>query len=90
MDIPKISKRYFEDLSRAYPDDLGLYHLYDGEGEMFAAVATQEHKNRFLSWIGNPKMNKTRENEYLQWLLIPKAHEDGFSGFEKIGRTVQT
>jgi hypothetical protein len=85
MNIPMVSRQYFEDLFRAYPDELGLYYLYDGAGELVAAVTTQEYKDRFLYWVGNPKLNKTGGNEYLQWLLIKKAHEEGFSRFENIG-----
>jgi hypothetical protein len=85
MNIPMISKRYFEDLFRAYPQHLGIYSLYDRSGELVGTVTTQEYK-RFLLWMGTPRMeNAGNGNAYLQWLLMLKAQENGFSRFENIG-----
>lgn len=85
MNIPMVSRRYFEDLFRAYPDDLAAYYLYDREGALTGAVAAQEYK-RFLLWVGTPRIEGTHaENEYLQWLLVRHARSEGYRIFENIG-----
>lgn len=85
MNIPMISRRYFEDLFRAYPDHLAAYNLYDRAGELVGTVTTQEYK-RFLLWMGTPRMDAASAgNEYLQWLLMLKAKERGFHTLENIG-----
>jgi len=85
MNIPMVSKRYFEDLFRAYPDHLAIYYLYDREGALTGAVATQEY-HRFLLWMGTPRLEGAQtENEYLQWLLVQRAQSEGYLTFENIG-----
>ncbi|KLK88540.1 hypothetical protein SZ63_05905 [Methanoculleus sediminis] len=85
MNIPMISRRYFEDVFRAYPDHLAAYYLYDREGALTGAVATQEYK-RFLLWMGTPRIESAHAgNEYLQWLLVQRARADGYSYLENIG-----
>ncbi|WP_235808229.1 GNAT family N-acetyltransferase [Methanoculleus horonobensis] len=85
MKIPMISRRYFKELFRAYPENLAAYYLYDREGALTGAVATQEYK-RFLLWIGTPRFEGAHAgNEYLQWLLIQRAKAEGYSYLENIG-----
>jgi hypothetical protein len=85
MNIPMISRRYFEDLFRAYPDHLAAYYLYDREGALAGTVATQEYK-RFLFWMGAPRIESPHAgNEYLQWLLIRRAKAEDYPIFENIG-----
>ncbi len=86
MKIAMVSRRYFEELFRAYPDHLAAYYLYDREGALMGAVATQEYK-RFLLWIGTPPRIEGVHagNEYLQWLLIQRAKAEGYSYLENIG-----
>lgn len=83
--VPLISRSYFEDLFSAYPGQLGLYYLYARDGELAGAVTTQEYKDRFLYWVGSPKIDQNYGNEYLQWLLIQRAESEGFALFENIG-----
>jgi len=85
MNIPMVSRRYFEDLFRAYPNHLAAYYLYDREGALTGAVATQEYK-RFLLWMGTPRIESAHAgNEYLQWLLVQRARAEGYSYLENIG-----
>ncbi|MCK9277415.1 MAG: GNAT family N-acetyltransferase [Methanoculleus sp.] len=85
MNIPMVSRRYFEALFRAYPDHLAAYYLYDREGALTGSVATQEYK-RFLLWMGTPRIESGHAgNEYLQWLLVQRAKADGYPSFENIG-----
>ncbi|MFA7199062.1 MAG: GNAT family N-acetyltransferase [Methanoculleus sp.] len=85
LDIPPIKRDYLEDLVRAYPDQIGIYFLYDAADEVAAVVATQEYK-RFLLWIGTPKVATVHAaNEYLQWLLIQRAKSEGYRVFENMG-----
>jgi hypothetical protein len=85
LDIPPIRLDYLEDLVRAYPDQIGVYHLYDAGDEVVGVVATQEYK-RFLLWIGTPRLESAHAgNEYLQWLLIQRAKAEGYRIFENMG-----
>ena len=84
LDIPPIKRDYLEDLVRAYPE-IGIYTLYDAEDEVVAVVAAQEYR-RFLLWLGTPRIESTHAgNEYLQWLLIERAHAEGYRTFENMG-----
>ncbi|MDV2482150.1 GNAT family N-acetyltransferase [Methanoculleus sp. Wushi-C6] len=84
MNIPMINRAYFEDLFRAYPDELGLYYLYDAEGTVTGVQATQEYKV-FTLWMGAPKMTAMPGNEFLQWLLLQQAKERGYRQMENVG-----
>lgn len=85
LDIPPINQEYLEDVVAAYPDQIGVYYLYDAEDEIIGAVAAQEYK-RFLLWMGTPKIESAHAgNEYLQWLLIERAKDEGYSVFENMG-----
>jgi len=85
LDIPLIRQDYLEDLVCAYPDRIGVYHLYDAEDRVAGVVATQEYK-RFLLWIGTPRLESAHAgNEYLQWLLIQRAKAEGYRTFENMG-----
>ena len=85
LDIPPIKQEYLKDLVAAYPDQIGVYHLYSTEDEIVGAVAAQEYK-RFLLWIGTPRIKSAHAgNEYLQWLLIQRAKAEGYPLFENMG-----
>lgn len=84
MNIPMISRAYFEELFRAYPGELGLYYLYDDEGVVTGVQATQEYK-AFTLWMGAPKMTAMPGNEFLQWLLLQQAKETGYRHMENVG-----
>ncbi|MEG3055645.1 MAG: GNAT family N-acetyltransferase [Methanoculleus sp.] len=85
LDIPPIKQEYLKDLVTAYPDQIGVYHLYSTEDEIVGAVAAQEYK-RFLLWIGTPRIKSAHAgNEYLQWLLIQRAKAEGYPLFENMG-----
>ncbi|WP_292520538.1 GNAT family N-acetyltransferase [Methanoculleus sp.] len=84
MNIPMISRTYFEELYRAYPDELGLYYLYDNDGAVTGVQATQEYKALTL-WMGAPKMTAMPGNEFLQWLLLQQAKKEGYRQMENVG-----
>lgn len=84
MNIPMITRHYFEDIFQAYPEYVHVYHLYDQNGDLTGVGTTQEYK-RYLLWVGGPKIDGTSANEYLQWLLLRSAKEKGFSEFENTG-----
>ena len=84
MNIPLITRRYFEDIFRAYPDHVHVYYLYDRDGALGGAGTTHEYK-RYILWVGGPKIDGTSANEYLQWLLLRDAKEKGFPEFENTG-----
>lgn len=84
MNIPMITRQYFEDIFSAYPEYVHVYHLYDRNGEIKGVGTTQEYK-RYILWVGGPKLNGTSANEYLQWLLIRDAKLKGFPEFENVG-----
>lgn len=84
MNIPMISRAYFEDLFRTYPDELGLYYLYDALDVVTGVQATQEYK-AFTLWMGAPKMTAMPGNEFLQWLLLQQAKDEGYRQMENVG-----
>ncbi len=85
LDIPPIRLEYLNEIIRAYPDRIGVYHLYDAGGDLVGVVATQEYK-RFLLWMGTPRLESAHAgNEYLQWLLIQRAKAEGYRTFENMG-----
>lgn len=85
MKIPMVTRDYFEDIFRAYPDNLAAYYLYDRDGALTGAVAAQEYK-RFLLWVGTPRIESVHaENEYLQWVLLRRAQDEGYRLFENVG-----
>ncbi|MDR9816619.1 MAG: GNAT family N-acetyltransferase [Candidatus Methanoculleus thermohydrogenotrophicum] len=85
LDIPPIKRDYLEDLVTTYPDQIGVYHLYDAEDEIAGVVAAQEYK-RFLLWMGTPRIESAHAgNEYLQWLLIQRAKAEDYPVFENMG-----
>ncbi len=79
-----VARGYFEDILRAYPGSVRVYHLYDRDGDLKGIGTTQEY-NRYLLWVGGPKIDGTSANEYLQWLLLKDAKEKGFLEFENTG-----
>ncbi|WP_292490544.1 hypothetical protein [Methanoculleus sp. 10] len=46
--------------------------------------ATQEYK-AFTLWMGAPKMTAMPGNEFLQWLLLRQAKEEGYRRMENVG-----
>ncbi len=84
MDIPMITRDYFEDIFNAYPDHAHVYHLYDRDGDLKGVGTTLEYR-RYILWVGGPKINGTSANEYLQWCLLRDAKAKGFSEFENTG-----
>ncbi len=84
MNIPMVTRQYFEDIFRAYPEHVRVYHLYDRNGALKGVGTTQEYK-RYILWVGGPKIDGTSANEYLQWLLLRDAKGKGFLEFENTG-----
>ncbi|WP_317063864.1 GNAT family N-acetyltransferase [Methanoculleus caldifontis] len=84
MNIPMITLDYFEDVFRAYPEYVHVYHLYDRDGDLKGVGTTQEYK-RYILWVGGPKIEGTSANEYLQWSLLRDAKLKGFPEFENTG-----
>jgi len=84
VNTPMISRGYFEDIFRAYPEYVHVYHLYARAGDLKGVVMTQEYK-RYILWVGGPKIEGSSANEYLQWSLLRDAREKGFPEFENTG-----
>jgi hypothetical protein len=85
LNIPIIKREYLKDLMHAYPEEIGVYYLYDAQGEVVGVVTTQEYK-RFLLWMGTPRLDGDHSgNEYLQWLLIQRAKSEEYRIFENMG-----
>ena len=84
MNVPLITRQYFEEIFGAYPDHVHVYYLYNRSGEVKGVGTTQEYK-RYILWVGGPKIDGTPANEYFQWLQLMDAKEKGFSEFENTG-----
>jgi lipid II:glycine glycyltransferase (peptidoglycan interpeptide bridge formation enzyme) len=85
---PLISEEYFSDLVKAYPDNIRVYYLYEQNGGIISALATQEYKDRFQGWMG---LTKTVEhaNELIIWNLMQIAKAKNYKKFEIIGANVK-
>lgn len=89
INFPIKSKEYLQDLIKAYPENFGLYYLYDSNEEVIGAITTQEYK-RFILWMGNTKIkNEIYGNEYIIWKLIQKAKSENYQKFEIIGANIK-
>lgn len=84
LSIPIISKDYLSDLIKSFPDNIYIYYIVDGNGEVITATATQEYKSRFLDWIGSPK-SENGANEYMEWSLLQQAKLNNYHLFDFVG-----
>ncbi|KUO53574.1 MAG: hypothetical protein APF76_12255 [Desulfitibacter sp. BRH_c19] len=85
-----INPDYLKELINTYPDNLGLYCLYDNNKII---GGTLNHKYKwYLGWIGLVKAKDKKYkyvNEYMIWKFIEEAKELGFSKFEISGANKQ-
>lgn len=72
------SPEYLNDILKAYPENMKMYYLYNGENIEGIQVVC-EYKKRFMLFMGNVKGHA---NEYLTYELIKKAKASGFKELE--------
>jgi len=85
LNFPLINQSYVEDLIATFPDQIGIYYVYDENDIPVSVQLTQEYK-RFISWIGGSRTERpVHGNEYMQWNLIKLAKENNFHTFELSG-----
>ena len=82
---------YLKELLEAYPKELVLHCLYDGE-EIIGATLSQEY-NRYIGWLGLVKAKDEKykyANEFAIWQFIRQAKSQGFNQFEVSGANKQS
>ncbi len=80
---------YLKEIFRAYPSNISIYYVYDGEGQVIAASTAQEYKGRFLGWMGLAK-SVGHANEFMIWKLMETAKSKGLEKFEIAGANVRS
>lgn len=79
LDIAILSSDYIEDLFDAYPENLKLSFLYDGDNDIISAQVSCEYKDRYTLWLGGEKSHKyIYGNEYRVWECIKQAKNAGY------------
>ena len=69
---------YLKELLEAYPDNLKMYFLYEGE-KISGAHVIGEYHGKCTLWLGSATGH---HNEYMLWELIKLAKSDGCRVFE--------
>jgi hypothetical protein len=86
-----VGSAYLKELLEAYPKELVLHCLYDGE-EIIGATLSQEY-NRYIGWLGLVKAKDEKykyANEFAIWQFIRQAKSQGFNQFEVSGANKQS
>jgi hypothetical protein len=82
LNYPILSPEYLKDLMEAYPDNLKLYFLYNGE-EIVGIDLIYSYKGNLMLWMGESIINKDiPANYYTRWELIKQAKAEGFKELE--------
>lgn len=79
------SPEFLKDVFRAFPENLKMYYLYDGD-RVSAVSINCDYKGKSILWMGYAKGHS---NEYIIWELIKKAKEDGLVESENPDATTQ-
>lgn len=77
---PIISKNYLEDLFKAYPENLKLYYLYDGNNIITVQINC-EYKDMVVLWLGGGGSKSSQNKyayEYMTWDFIKQAKNAGY------------
>lgn len=75
---------YLKELFKVYPDNIKIYYVYNGQGEVVSGLISQEYNGRFMVWMGIARAVE-HANELLIWRLIEKAKSAGLKKFEIAG-----
>jgi hypothetical protein len=82
------NKNYLEELLKTYPENLGLYYLYDSNDNIIGNQINCIYKNNFMPWLGGYKTynqsssKKMYGNEYMIWKFIEKSKSAGCKIFD--------
>ena len=79
---------YLKELLKAYPDNIKVYYVYNGKGEVVSGMISQEYNGRFLVWMGIARAVE-HANEFMIWKLIEQAQLEGLKKFEIAGANVR-
>ncbi len=82
LNAPLYSAQYLADLMEAYPENLKMFFVYQGE-DIIALCIDCDYKGRVIHWLGAARFdNGIAGNDYMLWELIKQARGDGFKEFE--------
>lgn len=89
MRFPIVNMEYLADLIRLYPDNIKLYYVYGGNGNIAGSSLAILYKDKVISWLGTPKPDVSLPvNELLFWEFI-KIAKNRNSKFEIGGADTQ-
>jgi len=79
------SPAYIEEILRAFPDNVKLFFLYDGDA-LIGANLVCGFKKRCIGWMGNTTTdNGFNANDYMLWEIIKAAKQEGYESLENAG-----
>jgi hypothetical protein len=79
------SPQYIKDVLQAFPGNIRMYFLYNGDDVASAAVNYGFH-GRFMGWMGNTVVdNGLSANQYMIWEFLKQAKSEGYGVYENIG-----
>jgi Acetyltransferase (GNAT) domain len=86
---PLSNKEYLKDVLAAFPDNVKLNILYDGDTAV-DMVAYCQYKKRLTFWIWSAGQGNDQKNmEYIAWNYIKEKKADGIVSFEIPGASVK-
>ncbi|HEY3272415.1 MAG TPA: GNAT family N-acetyltransferase [Methanocella sp.] len=85
LTFPMKGSGYLKELIEAFPDNLKMYFLYNGE-EIASVITVCQYRGRMIHWMGNARLDSgIAGNDHMLWTLIKMAKEDGCKEFELQG-----
>lgn len=80
--FPVKSSEYLQELMAAYPDNLKMYFLYNGD-QIVGNELICMYKDTLTIWLGESTIQKDiPATYYMRWELIKKAKAEGFKHLE--------
>lgn len=79
------SHEYLRDVLDAFPDNVKMYFLYNGD-DLIGVNNLCGFHGHCIGWMGNTAARGgLSSNEYMVWELLQKAKQDGYKTFENTG-----
>jgi CelD/BcsL family acetyltransferase involved in cellulose biosynthesis len=83
------SPAYLKDLMAAFPQNIKMYFLYNGDNIVGVKVNC-EFKDLYMAWLGDAVLSRDIAlNEYFNWELIKTAKASGYKRYEFWGGDIK-
>ena len=89
MNLPVASKEYLKDILAAFPDNIKMNFLYNGD-KVVDLIAYYQYKKRFVFWMGWVNLDKNvHSNEFMTWEYAKIKKAEGVETMEIQGANVK-